>query len=213
MVNKDILEALELLTHKGFSNNKPKDFIVRQKEVLDTKKFTNKSILIIDSTGDIAFDVVRSKAKKIDCFLENIFAKYYIELKVCFVKKNDYQNFVKFFIMTEDNNNLFSYKLYYEISRYLTEKTRLFWDALYENTNYDGMKIRTSNLFEQKYHKPDSYIAEKDYYHIKDHFNCLEINYLDKLENNNYDYVIINKEFYDKYKSFLEKIPAKKIVQ
>lgn len=194
MVNKDILSALELLTHKGFSENARIKHITRKNinDNLKAKKLFNKNILIIDKTGDIVFDVIKYNPRKIDCLLKNTFSKYYIELKIVFMMHNNYSNYINFFVKTKDNNNLFNYDAYYKISLYLSEATRLFWDALYENVNYDGLKIRNSDLFEQKLYDIDEYTNSKKFECIKNNLTNLKIDYINDFKDNEYDYVIIN---------------------
>ncbi|HPF83103.1 MAG TPA: hypothetical protein PLV83_02925 [Bacilli bacterium] len=89
MVNSDVLEALELLTHKGFTENISNYAIVRNKQIefLNNIKIKNKKILLKDITGDIIFDIIKKSPLLIDYNLNNIFAKYYIDLKIVFIIK------------------------------------------------------------------------------------------------------------------------------
>lgn len=214
MVNKDILDALELLTHKGFSQkNKIKSIIrkVKNKHLINNK-FIDKSILIVDETGDIIFDVIKFRPKKVDLHLKNNFSKYYIELKIAFIKENNYSKYVKFFVKTDHNNLLFNYDNYYKISMYLSEPTRLFWDALYENTNYNGTKIRNSDLFEQNDHNINNYPDEKFYNIVKNNISKIKFKYIEEIEDEKYDYLIIDSEINDIDNSLIELNICKKIL-
>lgn len=214
MVNQDILSALELLTHKGFSENAKIKHITRKNinDNLKAKKLFNNDILIIDKTGDIVFDVIKYKPHKINCFLKNIFSKYYIELKIVFMRQNNYLNYINFFVKTENNKNLFNYDAYYKISNYLSESTRLFWDALYENVNYDGLQIRNSDLFEQRLYGIDEYTNSKKFDRIKNNLSDLEINYINDFEENRYDCVIINNDLNLEFQNIINKMKCKKIL-
>lgn len=214
MVNKDILDALELLTHKGFSQkNKIKHIIRKTKgKHLINNKFTDKSILIIDETGDIIFDVIKFRPKKIDFYFKNNFSKYYIELKIAFIKQCNYSKYIKFFIKTNDTESLFNYNDYYKISIYLNEPTRLFWDALYENTNYDGAKIRNSDLFEQNDTEINKYPDEKYYNNVKSEIDKIKIENIKIIEDRKYDYLIIDSKINDIDTSLIELNSCKKIL-
>lgn len=214
MVNKDILDALELLTHKGFSQKNMIKHIIRKakNKNLINNKFTDENILIVDETGDIIFDVIKYKPKKIDFHLKNNFSKYYIELKIAFIKENNYSKYVKFFIKTDYSNSLFNYKDYYKISMYLSETTRLFWDALYENTNYDGMKIRNSDLFEQNDHEANNYPDQKYYNIVKNNIGKVKIQYIEEIQDKKYDYLIIDSELNDIDDSLIELNSCEKIL-
>lgn len=210
MVNQDILHALELLTHKGFVENSSKEFISRNRKIMNTNRIANKSVLIVDETGDIIADFVKSNARSIDYFLENKFSKYYVELKIIFTIYIDYKNFIDFFVKSKDNKKLFNYENYCQISKWLSEPTRLFWDALYESTNYDGMKIRNSDLFEQKFH--ESYVKEDEYNILQRNFGRVKIKYVENLECKEYDYIIISEKLKEKHKDFIDSISIEKII-
>lgn len=199
MVNKDILQALEQLTHKGFSEDNSIYLIKRCNVIANIKRITNKKVLVVDEMGDIIAILIKGRPKEIHYYLENIFAKYYIELKYAFALRNNYKSFTDFFVMTNKNDKLFSYNKYYEISKYLTEQTRLFWDALYENSNYDGMKIRKSELFVQKNYNLQNYITEKDYNMIRKRMPYVKLYNLSSIEGFAYDCTYISAGLKEKY--------------
>ena len=47
----------------------------------------------------------------------------------------------------EENNKVFSFKSYLQIKPYLDETSAFFWNLIYEDFQFDGKKLASSNLF------------------------------------------------------------------
>lgn len=107
-----------------------------------------KKALVITGSGDQAITLSNQGFNNITCIDINYLAKLFTELKIAALKILPFDLFVSFF---KNNEVSFTYKSYKKFSYLLSSDTQKFWNQQYINVNYQGNKIRTSNLFNLKH--------------------------------------------------------------
>ncbi len=163
------------------------------------KNLDNKRVLTVTSSFDHALHAVLAGAKDITCFDINRFCKYYAALKKAMIKKYDYEEYLDkmeglIFWLTkyewyEDESKIRDFTdMLFEISNYLKEDEKTFFQTFVKLANVSGLKNRfllsllwEDNFFEMinnnDYLKPDNYIK------LKEKLNNCNIKYVDSSVN------------------------------
>lgn len=108
----------------------------------------NQHALTVTGSGDQAIMLAQRNFKNITCIDSNYLAKYYAELKITMMKHFTFKDFLSFF---KNQEKTFNYQTYKKISRVLSPETEKFWNQQYIKFDYNGIKIRNSNLFNLKH--------------------------------------------------------------
>lgn len=218
MVSNDVKKALEIIEftkQKNKYSNYSKLYAFTTENIkgyYEQMIFKDKKVLTVCSSGDHILNAILLGSKEITCFDINIFSKYYLYLKIAAVKALDYKNFIKFFMIDDAKGNINKYALdfneYLQITTYLNDDIKYFWDQIYLNNNYDGYIIRNSNLFNNKHDNSNLkvmsniYLNESNYNKLKSlidevtiTFIHSSINDLSSNINNNYDVILLSNIF------------------
>lgn len=120
----------------------------------------NKDVLTVTASGDQLINLALLGANNIDCFDINRLCYYYTKLKLTGLMFLDYEEFVKYFAYCDDsvlignvlysldiNDEFFNYNIYNKMSEKLEPGVKVFFDAVYAEYHYDGMRIARSPLF------------------------------------------------------------------
>ena len=169
----------------------------------DRLNIKNKSILTVASSGDHIIESIIRNCKSVKAFDINVLTKYYIDLKMAAIKALDYNEFINFFILEKNNQDVFNNETYLKIRPFLSEKSVIFWDYLY--SHYSGMVIRKSKLFfktEESYKLLThfvSYLNPDNYYYLKDILNNHQIYFNIEKNFNNYNLTEIYNSYNKKF--------------
>lgn len=120
----------------------------------------NTKVLTVTSSGDQLINLALLGANNIDCFDINRLCYYYTKLKLTGLMFLDYEDFMAYFAYCDDsifisntlyaldiNDQFFNYNIYNRISEKLEPGVKIFFDALYAEYHYDGIRIARSPLF------------------------------------------------------------------
>ena len=162
-----------------------------------------KAILTNTGSGDQLINLALMGASRIDNFDVNQNASFITKLKIAALQTLNYDEFLNFFCLyeneknstvyhqqkLEENNKVFSFKSYLQIKPYLDETSAFFWNLIYEDFQFDGKKLASSNLF--FYSAKASALANNAYLKDEERYlearkriddvqvNYIECNYLD----------------------------------
>lgn len=123
--------------------------------------FKNKDILTVSASGDHIINAFYKDAKSAIGFDINYLALIYTELKLVALHNLKYEEFLKFFMINEENNigknvKSLDYIVYKEkLRRHLTDNAIQYWDMMYKNFNNNGYELRNSYIFNNKYDNND----------------------------------------------------------
>lgn len=147
--------------------------------------FKDKDILTVVASGDHIINAFYKGAKTVVGFDINYLALIYTELKLVALQNLNYQEFIQFFMINEENDidknkSTFDYITYKSLRKYLNSNTASCWDIIYQNFGYDGYKLRNSYIFNNKY--DNNKVKFNSNLYLKDviDFNCAKENIKDK---------------------------------
>lgn len=166
-----------------------------------------KRVATVGSSGDQAINAVFYGAKEVDLIDLNFFTKVYTELKIAGVKALNHKDFIHFFNKFPRD---FS-KYYSQISYYLPEKIKFFYDTLLLNGDVEILHpfIQTPNSRNQDYLGSEIFYDSNKFDELKDVLinGDYKINYIfgefmefpDKL-NGKYDLILLSNimDYYHK---------------
>lgn len=101
-------------------------------DYLEHFDFKNKRIITVGSSGDQVLTYALLGSKDITLMDANPLTPFYVNLKIAALKTLTRNEFISFFNQSNENEFM-SMKLYGKIRSQLDEKTRLFWDKLYDD--------------------------------------------------------------------------------
>lgn len=179
-----------------------------------------KKVLTLGSSGEQVLNAVFRGAKDITLFDANIFAKYYVELKIAAIKNLTLVEFLTYFT----SENILDWRYYSKISHDLSDDAKLFWDNLMLELDEENKEIFGNKLFpiECCYKKGRSQFTEGqmsnvfyrnifDFQKLKEKLNGVTIHYITDEINNisnttskkKYDLILLSNVFdYVKHKVF-----------
>ncbi len=125
---------------------------------------SGKDILTVTASGDHLINMALRGAKSIDNFDVNRNTYFMAELKIAALEALGYEEFLTFFTDSEkrrrdyagivavqrkvdENPHFFEYKIYLKIRPFLKEEVALYWDLLYEEYEFSGLKMEEKGLF------------------------------------------------------------------
>lgn len=106
------------------------------------------SALTITGSGDQVLMLINEGYHKITCIDSNYLSHYFSELKFQCLTHLVYDDFILFF---KNNTSSFNYHIFKKIKNYLSPECEKFWNQIYLKNDYNGYKIRNSDLFNLKY--------------------------------------------------------------
>lgn len=170
-------------------------------------QYYHKSALVTGSSSDQVLNLINHNCNNITFFDINPFIEYYFGLKKAAIQVLEPKEFLSFFGVSFEltkNRFLFNEKTYVRLESYLDDKTKLFWESLFNDFN---PKIIGNNLFiENVLNRKElfnnlGYLQEKNYYLLRDRFINVEISFLrnnlidlDGFEGK-YDYIFLSNIF------------------
>ena len=194
--------------------------------------FKDKDILTVSASGDHIINAFYKGAKTVVGFDINYLALIYTELKLVALQNLNYQEFIQFFMINEENDidknkRAFDNTTYKSLRKYLIKNTANCWDMIYQNFDYDGYKLRNSYIFNNKYDNNKVKFSSNLYLKDEVAYNCakesikdkniilINANYrkinLSNLPNlSNYDIILMSnisdyiKSIYNEEKNYLE---------
>ena len=184
MNNKYIYNSINNNTTISFeSEDLIYPFTNEELNVLFNMDLTNKSALLVTSSGDHLLHAVLNGCFDITSFDINIFSKYYSNLKIAMIKKYDYKKFVKNitdFINACDKTSFnldLIYNLLNEVSSTLSNEDNIFWNEffkLYSKSIYRDNVFKLGNTMSFC-----SYYDENAFYQLENKLSNVKINYID----------------------------------
>lgn len=166
-------------------------------------KLENKKILTVTSSGDHFLNMVLNGATDITCFDINKLTKYYQELKIAYIKMNDFNSFKKgltkkltyYELITYFKNNKEKFK------PFLRMQVLNFWNLVLSKC--EPMELVSFDVTYHLYQK-NEYFDEEKYDFLRNRLESVEPIYVDCdikdlshiLRNNKYDYIFTSNIFY-----------------
>lgn len=117
--------------------------------------FKTKAVLTVTASGDQTLEAILRGSKKIDTFDISSFTKYYLKLKIAAIKSLTKDEFISFFITSE---NIFDIDLYEKIRKELDRNDLLFWDSLFDY--FEPKRIYNSRIFSMVVPYSNNYIIK-----------------------------------------------------
>mgnify|MGYP004507035877 CR=1 FL=1 len=123
----------------------------------DYLNFFNKDILTVAASGDHIINAFYKGAKEVYGFDINYLALVFTELKLVALQNLEFEEFLKFFMINEEDDvkksrKVLDYDIYEEkIKKYLSKSGSKIWDTIYQNFNNNGYALRNSYVFNNKY--------------------------------------------------------------
>ena len=112
-------------------------------EFLEGFDLEGKSVITVGSSGDQVLNAVYRGATDVTLFDANIFARYYVELKIAAIKNLSLEEFLKYFT----SDNILDWKYYSKVSHDLSDEAKLFWDTLMLELDEENKEIYEKKLF------------------------------------------------------------------
>lgn len=189
-------------------------------EYLEGIDLEGKKVLTVGSSGEQVLNAVFRGAKDITLFDANIFARYYVDLKIAAIKNLSLVEFLKYFT----SENILDWKYYSKISHDLSDDSKIFWDNLILELDEENKEMFENKLFpiECCYKKERSQFAEGqmanvfyrnifNFQELKEKLKDATIHYITDEINNisnttgkkKYDLILLSNVFdYVKHKDF-----------
>lgn len=166
---------------------------------MDGLDLTDKKIITVTGSSDHIINAILKGCKDITTFDINYLAKYYMDLKLSAIKELSYKEFLDF--MLYDTNKSFDYEIIKRLD--MDNESKKFWLNELSKNDYDGLKMKHSDLFNLKYfdfqNKIDCnlYLNEESYAIIKDRLKLIKIKFIksnlkDLKLDENYDYMFLS---------------------
>lgn len=160
---------------------------------------TNKKVITVTGSSDHIINAILKGCNDITTFDINPLTKYYMDLKLSAIKELSYKEFLDF--MLYDTNKSFSYEIIKRLD--MDNESKEFWLNELTKNDYDGLKMKHSDLFNLKYfdfqNKIDCnlYLNEENYAIIKDRLGLVKIKFLksnlkDLKIDEKYDYMFLS---------------------
>lgn len=145
--------------------------------------FKNKKILTVAGSGDHILNVILKGGTTINAFDINRSALFYCELKLVMLKELELEQFLNFFMI--DGKYPLDYDIYTKYADKLTKKAKHYFDELYKRFDYNGLNLRLSDVFDNKYDTTENklryncYLNTIDYELVKNRLNNVNICFIE----------------------------------
>lgn len=215
MNEDDIVVAQRLVT--GSYNPLRDDFyhetsIIYKTTNEDVRSYLNllkdkKKIFSITASGDQILNSILVGSKDITACDVSHFPKYFLDLKIAAVKSLSLEDYLNFFVMTDEENIEFSDKYYDELRSNLDKNSLEFWDHLFGF--FDGDEIYNSSLFSREvytlkhFKERNPYLEKENYKLLRKKLDDVDIKYIntnlgnsDLSFNESYDLVNLSSIMY-----------------
>lgn len=140
-------------------------------------------VLSVIASGDQILNSILYNCKNIDGYDISRFPKYFLLLKIAGILSLNREEFIKFFISSDNYKDVFNEEVYLKLRDNLDSNSLVFWDGLFDY--YDGHEIYNSTLFSsQPYSKKmqvqnNPYLDEKNFNILKSKIGDARINFLE----------------------------------
>lgn len=215
MNEDDIVVAQRLVT--GSYNPLRDDFyhetsIIYKTTNEDVRSYLNllkdkKKIFSITASGDQILNSILVGSKDITACDVSHFPKYFLDLKIAAVKSLSLEDYLNFFVMTDEENIEFSDKYYDQLRSNLDKNSLEFWDHLFGF--FDGDEIYNSSLFSREvytlkhFKERNPYLEKENYKLLRKKLDDVDIKYIntnlgnsDLSFNESYDLVNLSSIMY-----------------
>lgn len=134
------------MTDLKFGTHKPiYSFTTENLDYVDNLRIRNSKVLTIGGSYDQAIYMNLLKAKEVHNIDVNIYAKYYAELKHAAIQFFHYDDFIKFFMITDLS---FDPEMYRWIEDQISPEANYFFKQGYKKYG-SGLNLRKSDIFNQ----------------------------------------------------------------
>ena len=215
MNEDDIVVAQRLVT--GSYNPLRDDFyhetsIIYKTTNEDVRSYLNllkdkEKIFSITASGDQILNSILVGSKDITACDVSHFPKYFLDLKIAAVKSLSLEDYLNFFVMTDEENIEFSDKYYDELRSNLDKNSLEFWDHLFGF--FDGDEIYNTSLFSREvytlkhFKERNPYLEKGNYKLLRKKLDDVDIKYIntnlgnsDLSFNESYDLVNLSSIMY-----------------
>ncbi|MDO8507908.1 MAG: radical SAM protein [bacterium] len=124
--------------------------------------FKEKSVLTVGASGDHLINAYLLGANNVKCFDINLLAQYFTELKVAYLKSHGLNTF-KNFLMRDKGEEVLSYNNYNEVKGDISFQARYFFNQAYERFDFNGEKLRESEIFNNIYDEKQRKVSNNLY--------------------------------------------------
>lgn len=176
------------------------------KGYIDKLSVNEKEILTVTGSGDQMINLALAGAKRVDNFDVNQNTVFFTELKVAALKTLSYDEFLTYFttsaseeikylglfattVSVDKNDQAFDYQTYMRIRTQLPEVCAEYWDLIYQEYEYNGVKLRSSGLFDGC--ARDSAIRNNEYLESEEKYNLASMR-INRIEYDFYNSDILN---------------------
>lgn len=139
-------------------------------------------IFSITASGDQILNSILARSKDITACDISPFPNYFSALKIAAVKSLSLEEYLNFFILTDEEKLEFSDKYYDKLRVNLDSKSAKFWDHLFGF--FDGDEIYSSSLFSREvytldgFRKRNPYIEKENYQLLKRKIDDVHLKYV-----------------------------------
>lgn len=129
-----------------------------------------KKVFSITASGDQILNSILAGSKDITACDVSHFPNYFLDLKLAAIKTLTLEEYLNFFVMTDEENMEFSDKYYDKLRSNLDKGSLEFWDHLFGF--FDGDEIYNSSLFSREVYTL-KHFKERNPYLDKENYNLL----------------------------------------
>lgn len=143
-------------------------------DYLENFDFKETRIITVGSSGDQVLTYALAGSKDITIMDANPLTPFFINLKIAAVKTLSMEEFSSFF-KQENSREFMSFKTYAKIRENLDDKTKVFWDKLYDDEIQDKIFHFYTSAKEDS--KPPFLASKENYEKLKSQIDDVEINF------------------------------------
>jgi hypothetical protein len=130
-------------------------------------------VLCVAASGDHLLNALYLGASSLTAFDVNRLAFAWTTLKLVACKQLSYQAFLQFFLR-DQTEEAFSYRQYVLLRMRLPYWIRNFFDVLYDRFDNDGLRVRTSEIFRQRYYSDSAAIRYNPYLQSEENYSLVK---------------------------------------
>ena len=141
---------------------------------------TNKKIITVTASSDHILNAIAQGALDITTFDINPETRFYMELKLAGVKRLEYEDFLKIFLL--DNSMSLNKEII--MSLITSRDCQYYWEEKYRENKNNGLLLKKSSVFYRKYFntksklKQNIYLNKSKYQQVQKRLEEVKINFI-----------------------------------
>ncbi|MCR4284668.1 MAG: BtaA family protein [archaeon] len=130
-----------------------------------------KKVLTVTGSADHMINSFLFGAEDVVCFDINTLATFFAELKIKALKRLDFEQFKRFFLLGDGGT--MDFKVYSSIRNELSLGCVRFFDGVYRINEMDGEEVRRSKLFNKRFDIDKLRIRSNPYLHSEEQYEAV----------------------------------------